>query len=667
MSDSQDTLQILIDVRSRLDELSKTQEAFRKTREEAEGFGGALKTGLGIDLAHRGIEMLTSTVKELALESFQMAQQIRNGARNLEMSTSAYQVLGQVLREAGGDSDMLNMAVSRNNRSLIEARNTTSAAAGAYRTLHLDLATVSQMPVEKRFELIGRAVLDSTDKTAAFTAASQILGTRNLPTLLAALKQLAEEGYDKVSAAAEKSGHIMGDDTVARLAAATLAREEFHRKWVIFTGEEIAGAMQLGSAFARVLRDLPFAAAGAVLRPDQAGAFAGQLWRDFITQPGAKGGPAGEPGTSAHDIELKEQLADAEYKLAAAMEHRKTVENDPEITGIAKRDQKVQLDQKELALRLALNAAIKAQPPDGEDPHARELLIRKQDERIKQLEDQIAHAGKSDQFSDAAQATKDKFALFNNEGGGAAPDIGASMEMGAMDWVTGLGSASQQVASTMKSTLGATVTGIGDGIFNWITRTQSFGASMLSLGGTILHSVVNSLVQVGEQMLVNAVLRRMLDKEEAAAVKDSLGILALKAGFKSLSQLGPIYGTIAFIAALAGIMALTHGFESGGYTGGREGEVAGLVHGEEGVLNAPAMRRLGIERLNALNSGAPLDAISGSAQAAFGGNGAAALGSGSRDTARNIHLHLDRATFAQAMQEDSTAYFREIAAREMRS
>lgn len=52
------------------------------------------------------------------------------------------------------------------------------------------------------------------------------------------------------------------------------------------------------------------------------------------------------------------------------------------------------------------------------------------------------------------------------------------------------------------------------------------------------------------------------------------------------------------------------GFASGGFTGwGNTKRIAGFVHGREGVLNAPAMRRLGVPNLNALNAGVPLAAV----------------------------------------------------------
>lgn len=225
-----------------------------------------------------------------------------------------------------------------------------------------------------------------------------------------------------------------------------------------------------------------------------------------------------------------------------------------------------------------------------------------------------------------------------------------------------LPTAAQIAADTIRNIMGSAISSISDGIYGWVTGAQSFGAAMLNLGENVLRTVLTSIVQIGVQMVANSLLRRALNVSEEKQEKASLATLAVKAGLKALGQLGPIWGTVAFAAALAGVIALTKGFSAGGYTGDMPAnQVAGIVHGQEGVLNAPAMRRLGIENLNALNAGQPISIDA--APTAFAASGAAA----SRESGRNTYVLIDRGAFARAMQEDSTAYFREIAASEMRN
>lgn len=69
--------------------------------------------------------------------------------------------------------------------------------------------------------------------------------------------------------------------------------------------------------------------------------------------------------------------------------------------------------------------------------------------------------------------------------------------------------------------------------------------------------------------------------------------------------------------SIADLFGGAWGYASGGWTGnGPRNKAAGIVHGQEGVLNADAMRSVGIANLNRLNAGANF----GELAAANGGN-----------------------------------------------
>ena len=74
-----------------------------------------------------------------------------------------------------------------------------------------------------------------------------------------------------------------------------------------------------------------------------------------------------------------------------------------------------------------------------------------------------------------------------------------------------------------------------------------------------------------------------------------------------------IAGAMAQGAQIASIIssvaAPTTGYKTGGYTGNYgTSEVAGVVHGQEYVLNAEATKRVGINTLNAINNGGTIQA-----------------------------------------------------------
>jgi hypothetical protein len=84
------------------------------------------------------------------------------------------------------------------------------------------------------------------------------------------------------------------------------------------------------------------------------------------------------------------------------------------------------------------------------------------------------------------------------------------------------------------------------------------------------------------------------------------------ASLASIPYVGPALGAAAAAAAIAAglanvaqIRAQPTGFETGGYTGniGRQ-SVAGVVHGQEFVMNAQATQRIGVSKLEALQTGA---------------------------------------------------------------
>lgn len=86
----------------------------------------------------------------------------------------------------------------------------------------------------------------------------------------------------------------------------------------------------------------------------------------------------------------------------------------------------------------------------------------------------------------------------------------------------------------------------------------------------------------------------------------------------SVPYVGPILAIAAMGAIVAAVLALSGGFEVGGFTGGRRGQVAGVVHGEEYVFSAPAVDRLGVATLDALHSGRSRGAIRDTAASALG-------------------------------------------------
>ena len=138
----------------------------------------------------------------------------------------------------------------------------------------------------------------------------------------------------------------------------------------------------------------------------------------------------------------------------------------------------------------------------------------------------------------------------------------------------------------------------------------------LSYGQQIAGSFADTFKTIaGEQ---SNGYKLMFTAQKAFAIASSL--IAIKNGIAQAFSLPfPLnLGAAATVAAqtatlVSDIKAVREGgFKSGGYTGnGGTSEVAGVVHGQEYVLNAEATKRVGRGTLDALNNGGTLDSGSG--------------------------------------------------------
>lgn len=113
---------------------------------------------------------------------------------------------------------------------------------------------------------------------------------------------------------------------------------------------------------------------------------------------------------------------------------------------------------------------------------------------------------------------------------------------------------------------------------------------------------------------------------KAAAITQAV-INTYEGATKALAQ-GGFYGAIMAAAVVAQGMAQVAairsqgtGYMTGGYTGsGAQGQIAGVVHGQEFVMNAATTNRVGVENLQALQSGAATVQRPGEQAASGGGN-----------------------------------------------
>ena len=196
--------------------------------------------------------------------------------------------------------------------------------------------------------------------------------------------------------------------------------------------------------------------------------------------------------------------------------------------------------------------------------------------------------------------------------------------------------------------------------------TETWHQALHNIYNTIVSDILNSFIEMGvrwaltELMMtaatrLGALMRTALHLSAVetttgatvAGATTQIGAHAATAGAgaassqASIPYVGPILAVAAMVAIFAAVMALAHGFEQGGYTGsGGSGEVAGVVHKGEFVLNKSTVDRVGLDNLQVLHNGGtpammdlPENGVAGNRGGYSGGSKGGGLS--------NVHVHFD--------------------------
>jgi hypothetical protein len=160
-------------------------------------------------------------------------------------------------------------------------------------------------------------------------------------------------------------------------------------------------------------------------------------------------------------------------------------------------------------------------------------------------------------------------------------------------------------------------TGFADSIGQAIVYGDNLGESLRNVARSALSELISTIIKMGIQWAVTQALQTSaattaLAAQTAASTAAAATVAsawATPAALVSLASYGansvPATTGIATTTAFAQGLAAMPGFEDGGFTGnlGRK-EIAGVVHGQEFVMNAGATARIGVDNLQALASGA---------------------------------------------------------------
>lgn len=164
---------------------------------------------------------------------------------------------------------------------------------------------------------------------------------------------------------------------------------------------------------------------------------------------------------------------------------------------------------------------------------------------------------------------------------------------------------------------GTLQSGLADAITQSLLWGDSFTESLRNIGRTIVTQVISSLIRLGIQFGLTALIARTVGRTATVGAAAEAGALAAAwapaASFASLATLGANAAPAA--AAIAGTNALSQGialasnfggaFQNGGLVSGGRQFIQVNEAGEEFVMRASAVRRIGLPTLQALNDNRP--------------------------------------------------------------
>lgn len=175
---------------------------------------------------------------------------------------------------------------------------------------------------------------------------------------------------------------------------------------------------------------------------------------------------------------------------------------------------------------------------------------------------------------------------------------------------------------------GTLINGIGDAIAQSIVFGKSFKEQIRGIAQSILSQLIGSLVKMGLNMVMNAAMGQgLMAASTATGVASATALTAAYTPAAAMSSLATgganaagastgISTVFSLLASLGGSLFGAGGmFKEGGYTGAvGVNDVAGLVHGQEFVINAAATKRHR-SLLEAINAGKdPMQPIVNAAQ-----------------------------------------------------
>lgn len=183
-----------------------------------------------------------------AQASISYASNITDLANAANLSTDSMQVLGHQATLNGASVEDMSRAIIQLQSNAADAARGNAALAAKFARLGIDAQTFARAAPVEQLERLARAAVQAGGDQEGLAAVMDIIGAKNAPKLMAALRDLGERGFAELARSAQSAGVIMDQAMVTRLDAAGDRIEVLKNRLTIFAGEWATGVLDIVDA-----------------------------------------------------------------------------------------------------------------------------------------------------------------------------------------------------------------------------------------------------------------------------------------------------------------------------------------------------------------------------------------------------------------------------------
>jgi len=182
----------------------------------------------------------------LAKQATEYASNMNDSAEATRTGVEEYQALATVARESGASMQQLDQALIKATTNGEKAAGGAKEMQQAFAVLNINVDQFNSLPTERKLETIGEAYVSAGRSQEAYTAITEILGTKSAPRLMSALEQLGTVGFDAVRQKADEAGLVLSRVDAIKLDRLNDTVENWWTRTLIFVGDVIAAYQEMG-------------------------------------------------------------------------------------------------------------------------------------------------------------------------------------------------------------------------------------------------------------------------------------------------------------------------------------------------------------------------------------------------------------------------------------